>query len=121
MIGAITMWVSSKTKTKTGAMLGTIGVLFVIFIVLPSIGGVINFVFPGVSQALTSTSPFVLLFWAYMGFADNYDYAYGYGYEEQAQSAFYVLPTMIAMALLTVLFLVLATRNLQKIALGRVD
>ncbi|MEX2243609.1 MAG: ABC transporter permease subunit [Fimbriimonadaceae bacterium] len=121
MIGAITMWVSSKTKSKAGAMLGTIGALFVLFIVVPSIGGVVNFVYPGVSEALTSTSPFVLLYWAYMGFADNYGYSYGYGYEERAQSAFYVLPTMIAMALLTVLFLVLATRNLQRIALGRTD
>jgi ABC-type transport system involved in multi-copper enzyme maturation permease subunit len=121
MIGAITMWVSSKTKSKAGAMMGTIGALFVLFIVVPSIGGVITFVLPGVSEVLTNTSPFSLLYWAYMGVSDNYGYSSGYMYEAQAQSAFYLLPTMIAMALLTVLFLVLATTNLEKIALGRTD
>jgi ABC-type transport system involved in multi-copper enzyme maturation permease subunit len=122
MIGALTMWISSKTKTKTGAMLGTIGAMFVLFLVVPIMGGAMSFVFPQGAELLLNTSPFTLLYHAYMGIPDESTYGNPYYYGmEVVHPATYVWPTIFALLLLAVLFLTLATTNLQKIALGRTE
>lgn len=120
MIGALTIWISSKTKTKTGAMLATIGALFVYFIVFPLIGGSINVVAPGLSEMIVYSNPYTLLYHAYTGIPQDYGYGYSYSAQYQAlHPAVYVWPMVFAQLLMVPLFLVLATNNLKNLSLGR--
>jgi ABC-type transport system involved in multi-copper enzyme maturation permease subunit len=115
-MGALTMWISSKTRSNSGAMLATVGALFVVLIVIPAIGGVMSSLAPNASELLVSTNPFVLLFFAYNG-----DPTYGNPATSSNHGSFFLWPTITIMLLLTVFFLALATENLRNIARGRVE
>ncbi len=115
-MGGLTMWISSKTRSNSGAMLATVGALFVVLIVIPAIGGVMSALSPTASEMLVGTNPFVLLFYAYNG-----DPSYGYPNVAENHGSYYLWPTIILMLLLTALFLALATENLRNIARGRVE
>jgi ABC-type transport system involved in multi-copper enzyme maturation permease subunit len=118
-MGGLTMWVSSKTKTNSGAMLATVGALFVVLIVVPAMGGVVSALSPGTSEFLLYSNPFVLLYHAYAG---EMQYAYDpSGVGRPFQPASYLWPTVTGLTALAVLFLWLATENLRDIARGRTE
>ena len=123
-MGGLTMWISSKTRSNSGAMLATVGALFVVLVVVPAIGAVMSSLSPGAAHVLTSTNPFVLLFYAYNGSPDFSQYNY-YSTSmppvEPEDPAVYLWPTIALMFALTGGFLFFATENLRNIARGRVD
>lgn len=121
-MGGLTMWISSKTRSNSGAMLATVGALFVVLVVLPSIGAVMRIIAPEAAHLLVSSNPFVLLYYAYNG---SPDYAaspyYAATVDIPPDPALYLWPSIYLMIVLTAAFLFFATENLRNIARGRVD
>ncbi len=115
-MGGMTMWISSKTRSNSGAMLATVGALFVLFVVVPAIGGVLGTLSPGTAEALVYTNPFVLLAYAYTGDPSSASLS-----ESVGSRVAYLWPTIGMMFIATVMFLALATENLRKLSKGRVD
>jgi ABC-type transport system involved in multi-copper enzyme maturation permease subunit len=121
-MGGLTMWISSKTRSNSGAMLATVGALFVVLVVVPSIGAVTRMIAPDAAHLLVSSNPFVLLFHAYNGTPDYATMPYYTSAEEfPPDPALYLWPTIALMLTLTAAFLFFATENLRNIARGRVD
>jgi ABC-type transport system involved in multi-copper enzyme maturation permease subunit len=121
-MGGLTMWISSKTRSNSGAMLATVGALFVVLVVVPSIGAVMRVIAPDAAHMLVSSNPFVLLFYAYNGTPDYLAAPYYTGADQiPPDPALYLWPVIALMTLLTGAFLFFATENLRNIARGRVD
>jgi hypothetical protein len=120
-MGGMTMWVSSKTKSNSGAMLATVGALFVVLIVVPMMGGVVSSLSPELSRFLLYSNPFVLLYWAYTGAPTYTSYSTTAITGEPFQPYSYLWPTVIVMLLAAAAFLYFATENLRAISKGKVD
>lgn len=118
-MGAMTMWISSKTRSNSGAMLATVGALFVVLIVIPAMGGVVSTLSPETSQLMLYSNPFVLLYYAYTGAVQHTSMVAGEPTVITPLS--YLWPTVLALASLSVVFLFMATSNLTAIAKGRTE
>jgi ABC-type Na+ efflux pump permease subunit len=117
MLGGLSMWISSKTKTKTGALLGTVGAMFGYFLALPLLGSAMDYIAPALSEMIVFSNPYIALYYAYAGSPEYYGYDTGWVFSPAA----YVWPTLFVQLFLGVCFLVMATSNLQHISLGRTE
>ncbi|HXH60175.1 MAG TPA: ABC transporter permease subunit [Fimbriimonadaceae bacterium] len=115
-ISSVTLWISSKTKTSSSAMLSTIATLFLFFVVAPAIGSVVRPISFAASNMLTLTNPYVTLINAYTGQTLRISMPYG---SEQVATMPYTLVSIAACLLASVLFLVLATQNVYELSRGR--
>ena len=108
-IGGLTMWISSKTRTASAAMMSTIGALFLVLVVVPAIADTMSYVGGGPAELVVLLNPFVGLYFAYMGGSEYSGYA-------QSTPADYTLLAMIVYAACAAVTLWLATNNLRNLA-----
>ena len=70
-IGGLTMWISSKTRTASAAMMSTIGALFLLLIVVPAIAGTMSYGGGEFAEFILEINPFIGLYTAYRIMANN--------------------------------------------------
>ena len=110
-MGAMTMWISSKMRTHSSAMLATIGALFLVLIVAPVIAGIMGVFTETLSEFMLQMNPFVGLYTAYSG----------EGIGSSMGGGFYTLLAIVIYAAATVFFLTLATGNVYAMSKGRIE
>lgn len=109
-IGGLTMWISSKTRTSSAAILTTVGAIFLLVAVTPAIALTMQDIAPALSEFIVNMNPFVGLAGAYSGETLSYS--------QQLPSSFYTWIAMLAYGLATVLTLYLASENVRELARG---
>lgn len=109
-VGGLTMWISSKTRTSSAAILTTVGAIFLLVAVTPSIAVTMEGIAPGLSEFVLSMNPFVGLYGAYSGDTLSYD--------QEMPSTFYTWFAMLLYLLATVATLYFATENVRRLAKG---
>ncbi|MCH7904723.1 MAG: ABC transporter permease subunit [Armatimonadetes bacterium] len=107
-IGGLTMWISSKTRTASAAMMSTIGALFLLLIVVPAIAATMSYGAGDFADFVIEMNPFISLYSAYMGPSEQGAFS--------VSSGEYTLLAMILYAVCTVVTLWLATNNVHKLA-----
>ena len=110
-VGGLTMWISSKTRTSSAAILTTVGAIFLLVAVTPAIAVTMQDIAPALSEFVVNMNPFVGLAGAYSGETLSYS--------QQLPSSFYTWIAMLAYGLATVLTLYLASENVRELARGR--
>ncbi len=111
-VGGLTMWISSKTRTASAAILSTVGAIFLLLAVTPAIALTMEQIAPAMSELILNMNPFVGLAGAYSGEAFNYD--------QHLPNALYTGMAMTAYLLVAVVTLYMATQNVKELAKGRV-
>ena len=111
-VGGLTMWVSSKTRTSSAAILTTVGAIFLLVAVTPAIAATMSEIAPELSEFVLKMNPFVGLADAYFGDVCLFG--------NQVFSSHYTWIAMLAYLLATVLTLYLASENVRELSKGRV-
>lgn len=112
-MGSMTIWISSKTRSNSAAMLSTIGALFLVLIVAPFIAAIMETFAPTLSEFIVQMNPFVGLASAYSGEE--------IGYNQSLGSSFYTVLSIMIYSAATVFFLTLATGNVYAMSRGRIE